>query len=158
MDTAYTSLSSLVVDDDDFQTKVNFFFKELQDLGVDDEGLQNIGKQLIVLSSEHVTAKISLLMDKDEFEKWKEFVKTGPNTAQQALVMNKFLEKKIGKDMDTVHGEVTGELMNNILESIRENRELSVQISKLNDEQIKEALELLEKKDFEKLNSLLDIN
>lgn len=158
MNTAQNTVSSLKVDDDPLQTKVNLFFKELQDLGISEEGIKNIGEQLIVLSSEHFTAKISLLMDEEEFSKWQEYVDAGANTAQQALVLNKYLEEKIDKDIDTVHTEIMESLMLNILNGIRENRELSIKISQLDDKQIKEALELLDKGDFAKLDSFLNIN
>jgi hypothetical protein len=158
MDTAPKSVSSLVVDDDPLQTKVNLFFKELQDLGVQEEGLKNIGEQLIALGSEHLMAKISLLMDEEEFEKWKDFVDAGANEAQQALVMNKFLTEKTGKDFDTFHTEILEELMSSILNSVREHKDLSIKISNLNDEQTKEALEYLNNEDFGKLNALLNIN
>jgi hypothetical protein len=103
-------------------------------------------------------AKISLLMDEEEFEKWKDFVDAGANEAQQALVMNKFLTEKTGKDFDTFHTEILEELMSSILNSVREHKDLSIKISNLNDEQTKEALEYLNNEDFGKLNALLNIN
>jgi hypothetical protein len=158
MNTAPNSVSSLVVNDDPLQTKVNFFFKELQDLGVPEEGLKNIGEQLIVLTSEHLMAKISLLMDEEKFAEWQKFVDSGANEAQQALVMDKYLKEKTGKDLDTFHTEIMEELMNGILDSIREHKDLSIKIANLDDEQTKQALEYLNSEDFEKLNTLLNIN
>lgn len=156
MDTAQQSLSSLIVEDDELQTKVNLFFKELQDLGISNEHIQTIGQQLIVLSTDHLTAKIDMLMDEDEFEKWKKFVDTGPNAAQQALILNKFLKKKINKDLDTLQLEISETLMKNILSSLQERRDWVVKISKLNDQEIEEATRLLESSDFAKLEDLLN--
>jgi hypothetical protein len=156
MDTAQQSVSSLIVEDDELQTKVNLFFKELQDLGVSDKQIEAIGQQLIVLSTDHLTAKIDMLMDKDEFEKWKKFVDTGPNAAQQAIILNKFLKKKINKDLDSLQLEIADTLMKNILNSLQERRDLVVKISKLNDQEIEEATRLLESSEFAKLDNLLN--
>lgn len=156
MDTAQKSLSSLTVEDDELQTKVNLFFKELQDLGISHEQIETIGQQLIVLSTDHVTAKIDMLMDEDEFEKWKKFVDTGANAAQQAIVLNKFLKKKIDKDLDTLQLEIADSLMKNILNALQERRDLVVKISKLNDKEIEEATRLLESSEFTKLEKLLN--
>jgi hypothetical protein len=72
--------------------------------------------------------------------------------------MNKFLTEKTDKDLDTFHTEILEELMNSILNSVREHKDLSIKISNLNDEQTKQALEYLNNEDFEKLNALLNIN
>jgi hypothetical protein len=156
MDTAQQSLSSLVIEDDKLQTKVNFFFKELQDLGLSNEQIEVIGQQLIALSTDHLTAKIDMLMNEEEFEKWKKFIDTGPNTAQQAIVINKFLQKKVGKDVDALQLEIADTLMKNILNSLQERRDFVAKISKLNDQELEEATKLLNNNQFEKLDNLLN--
>ncbi len=156
MDTAQKSLSTLVVDDDILQTKVNLFFRELQDLGIQEEQIKAIGEQLIVLVSDHVIVKVKLLMSDEEWEKWKKFVDTGANSAQQAIVLDKLLNKKISKSFDDLNTEIADELMQNILESIRNRKDLAIKLSKLTDEEVVQATTLLEEGKFDELDALLN--
>jgi hypothetical protein len=132
------------------------FLKEIVDLGVPQDQIQKLGEVLVALASEHLTAKISMLMDEEEFNNWKAFIDAGANSAQQMLVIDKLLQKKTQKTLEELQVEIAGELMDNILTNLKERQEYTEKISKLTEQEAAQALEYLNRKEFKKLDDLLN--
>jgi hypothetical protein len=150
MDSAPQNLSSLIDNNDDLlQKKLDSFIKELQYLGLSQEQIENLVMSLSSTATKQTMAKISSVMSEDDWDKWKKFVDTGPNTAQQIMVMNTFLEKKINKDLETIHSEIIDGLIENTLEEIASTKDLSLKVSQLTPEEIEKAKKLLDEGDYD---------
>jgi len=137
------------------EEKLVSFFETLKSLGISDEKIKEIGGGLVTISNTSILAKISSLMDEEEFNKWKEFVDTGANTAQQIVVMNAFLNRK-GHSLESITDTVLETLMKNTLDEIKITSDLRSKVGKLHDEEVKLANKLLDENRFDELDKLLE--
>ncbi|MFA5634014.1 MAG: hypothetical protein WCY00_00290 [Candidatus Dojkabacteria bacterium] len=156
MDSAQQSLSSLVQDSDLLEEKLKTFTSNLQNLGFNDEQIETLVFSLSTTSIKQTLAKISALMNDEEFSKWKDFVDSGANSAQQLLVLNKFLLNKTNKDLETINSEIMDSLIKDTLEEIVNTKDLHIKISQLSEQEIDKAKELLEAGDYEGVDRIIN--
>lgn len=157
MDAAPQNMSSLIQSDRDLlQEKLDSFVKELQGLRLTAEQIETIITSLTSTATKQTMAKISSLMDDEEFEKWKAFVDTGANTAQQLVVLNRLLLNKTDKDLDTLHMEIVDSLIKNTLSDIANIKDLNLKISNLSPEQVEKAKQLLDDGDYEGADKIIN--
>ncbi|PKN02999.1 hypothetical protein CVU76_03160 [Candidatus Dojkabacteria bacterium HGW-Dojkabacteria-1] len=157
MDAAPQNMSSLIQNDGDLlQEKLDSFVKELQGLGLTAEQIETIITSLTATATKQTMAKISSLMDDEEFENWKNFVDTGANTAQQLVVLNRLLLNKTDKDLDTIHMEIVDGLIKNTLSDIANIKDLNLKISNLSPEEVEKAKQLLDDGDYEGADKIIN--
>lgn len=139
------------------EQKIVGYINTLKDLNISDEKITEIAGYLTSTANLQILAKISSLMDEEEFEKWKTFIDTDPepNVAQQLIVMNAFLKRKANLSIEDITNEILESLMRNSLDEIKWNSELRQKISKLNPEDVKLAQKLLENEEYAELDKLL---
>ena len=148
MDAAQQNTASLVTNDDLLQTKIDAFVKNLKDMGLTQEQTETIAMSVATTSTQQTLAKISALMSEEDFEKWKAYVDTGPNTAQQLIIMNRFLINRTKKDLETLQSEIIDALIKNTLDDISHAKDLRIKISQLSSEEAVKAKELLDAGDY----------
>ena len=97
-------------------------------------------------------------MDDSDWSKWKAFVDSTPtpNVAQQLIIMNKFLEDRTGKSLETLHLEILDSLLKDTLDQIQQRRDMAIKVSKLSDEQIDTVNEALDNEEFDKADDILN--
>lgn len=157
MDAAPQNMSSLIQNDGDLlQEKLDSFIRELQSLGLNEEQIETIATSLTATATKQTMAKISALMDEQEFENWKNFVDTGANTAQQLVVLNRLLLNKTDKDLDTIHMEIVDGLIKNTLSDIANIKDLNLKISNLSPEEVEKAKQLLDDGDYEGADKIIN--
>ena len=157
MDAAPQNMSSLIQNDGDLlQEKLDSFIRELQSLGLNEEQIETIATSLTATATKQTMAKISSLMDDEEFENWKNFVDTGANTAQQLVVLNRLLLNKTDKDLDTIHMEIVDGLIKNTLSDIANIKDLNLKISNLSPEEVEKAKQLLDDGDYEGADKIIN--
>lgn len=157
MDAAPQNMSSLIQNDGDLlQEKLDSFIRELQSLGLNEEQIETIANSLTATATKQTMAKISALMDEQEFENWKNFVDTGANTAQQLVVLNRLLLNKTDKDLDTLHMEIVDGLIKNTLSDIANIKDLNLKISNLSPEEVEKAKQLLDDGDYEGADKIIN--
>lgn len=149
MNAAQQNMSSLIQNDDVFQQKLTSFIKNLSDLGLNQEQVETIAGNISVTATEQTIAKISALMDDDDFNKWKAFMDTGPNTAQQLIVLNKFLMDKSNKDLEAINNEIIDSLLKDTLVEVSKMKDLNTKISQLSPEEVAKAKALIDAGDYE---------
>lgn len=155
MDSAQQNISLMVQNSDLLESRLQSFVKNLQDFGLNDEQVSTILLSTTATANKQTLAKVSALMDGTEFEKWKDFVDSGANIAQQLLVMNKFLEGKVNKDLETIHMEIVESLIKDTLEEVANIKDLNIKISQLSPEEVEQAQKLLEAGDFEGVEKIV---
>lgn len=157
MDAAPQNMSSLIQNDGDLlQEKLDSFLRELQSLGLNEEQIETISSSLTTTATKQTMAKISSLMNDEEFENWKKFVDTGANTAQQLIVLNRLLLNKTEKDLDTIHMEIVDGLIKNTLSDIANIKDLNLKISNLSPEEVEKAKQLLDDGDYEGADKIIN--
>ena len=157
MDAAQQNMSSLIQNDGDLlQEKLDSFVKELQGLGLTGEQIETIITSLTSTATKQTMAKISSLMDDEEFERWKTFVDTGANTAQQLVVINRLLLNKTNKDLDTIHMEIVDGLIKNTLSDVANIKDLNLKVSNLSPEEVEKAKQLLDDGDYEGADTIIN--
>ncbi|MGI6423480.1 MAG: hypothetical protein ACOX0X_02620 [Candidatus Dojkabacteria bacterium] len=157
MDTASQNIASVAQNSEDIlQDKLDSFAKELRNLNLSEEQIQTVASSLVTTATKQVMAKISSLMDDKEFNNWKKFVDTGANTAQQLIVLNRLLINKTGKDLNTLHEQIIDDLIKNTLGDIASVRDLNLKVSKLSDEEVAKAQELLKQGDFDSADKVIN--
>jgi len=157
MDSAPQNLSSLIQGNTDIlQEKLNSFVQQLQYLGLDKTEIETISGGITVTATKQMMAKVSALMDEQEFEKWKIFVDTGVNNAQQLIVLNKMLINKTNKDFETIFMEIVDGLIENTLKDLARIKDLNVKVSQLSPEEIEKATQLLDSGDFQGADSIIN--
>lgn len=157
MDSAPQNLSSLIQGNTDIlQEKLNSFVEQLQYLGLDKTEIETISGGITVTATKQMMAKVSALMDEQEFEKWKIFVDTGVNNAQQLIVLNKMLINKTNKDFETIFMEIVDGLIENTLKDLARIKDLNVKVSQLSPEEIEKATQLLDSGDFQGADSIIN--
>jgi len=157
MDSAPQNLSSLIQNNEDLlQEKLNSFVKQLQYLGLDNTEIETISGGITVTATKQMMAKVSALMDEQEFEKWKIFVDTGVNNAQQLIVLNRMLINKTNKDFETIFMEIVDGLIENTLNDLARIKDLNLKVSQLSPEDVEKAKQLLDSGDFEGADSIIN--
>lgn len=156
MNPAQPDLSSLIQIDDPIQTKINLFIQSLSELGLDKDQSTDVGLNVSTTATNQTMAKISSIMEDSDWERWKAFLLTEPNTAQQIIIMNEFLKKRINKDLNTLFNEILEGVMQSTKDGIIESRDLTVKISKLPPEMVSKAQQLLDEGEFDELDNILN--
>jgi hypothetical protein len=156
MDSAQQNITSLVQNEDLLEAKMKSFVRNLQDLNLNEEQIQTLVASLSTTSVKQTLAKISALMDDEEFKKWKAFVDSGANNAQQMIVLNRFLLNKTNKDLETINSEIIDALIKDTLDEVANVRDLNIKISQLSTEEIDKAKTLLEAGDYEGVDRIIN--
>ncbi len=157
MDSAPQNISSLLQNSEDLlQEKLDSFIKQMQYLGLTNEQIETIASSITTTATKQTMGKISSLMDEKEFEKWKTFVDTGANIAQQLIVLNKFLMEKVNKDIEGIHMEIVDGLIENTLSEIANIKDLNLKVSNLSPEEVEKAKELIDAGDYEEADKLIN--
>lgn len=150
MDSAPQNMSSLLQNSEDLlQEKLDSFVKGLQYLGLTNEQIETLASTLSTTATKQTMAKVSALMNEEEFENWKNFVDTGANVAQQLVVLNRLLQNKVNKDLETIHMEIVDDLIKNTLSEVANLKDLNLKVSNLSPEEIEKAKQLIEAGDYE---------
>jgi hypothetical protein len=158
MNSAQSSIpSSLIQDDDLLEKKMKSFIRNLQDLDLNQDQIETLVFSLTTTSVNQTLAKINALMDNEELQKWKDLVDSGANTAQQLIVLNRFLLDKTNKDLETINSEIIDALIKDTLDEVANIKDLKIKISQLDSEQVKKAQELLEAGDYEGVDKIINI-
>ncbi len=157
MDSAPQNISSLLQNSEDLlQEKLDSFIKQMQYLGLTNEQIETIASSITTTATKQTMGKISSLMDEKEFEKWKTFVDTGANIAQQLIVLNKFLMEKVNKDIEGIHMEIVDGLIENTLSDIANIKDLNLKVSNLSPEDVERAKGLIDAGDYEEADKLIN--
>ncbi len=157
MDSAPQNISSLLQNSEDLlQEKLDSFIKQMQYLGLTNEQIETIASSITTTATKQTMGKISSLMDEKEFEKWKTFVDTGANIAQQLIVLNKLLMEKVNKDIEGIHMEIVDGLIENTLSEIANIKDLNLKVSNLSPEEVEKAKELIDAGDYEEADKLIN--
>ncbi|MDX9739184.1 MAG: hypothetical protein RBT33_02380 [Candidatus Dojkabacteria bacterium] len=157
MDSAPQNISSLLQNSEDLlQEKLDSFIKQMQYLGLTNEQIETIASSITTTATKQTMAKISALMNEEEFEKWKTFVDTGVNIAQQLIVLNKFLMEKVNKDIEGIHMEIVDGLIENTLSEVANIKDLNLKVSNLSPEDVEKAKELIDAGDYEEADKLIN--
>lgn len=157
MDSAPQNISSLLQNSEDLlQEKLDSFIKQMQYLGLTNEQIETIASSITTTATKQTMAKISALMNEEEFEKWKTFVDTGVNIAQQLIVLNKLLMEKVNKDIEGIHMEIVDGLIENTLSEIANIKDLNLKVSNLSPEEVEKAKELIDAGDYEEADKLIN--
>lgn len=157
MDSAPQNISSLLQNSEDLlQEKLDSFIKQMQYLGLTNEQIEIIASSITITATKQTMGKISSLMDEKEFEKWKTFVDTGANIAQQLIVLNKLLMEKVNKDIEGIHMEIVDGLIENTLSEIANIKDLNLKVSNLSPEEVEKAKELIDAGDYEEADKLIN--
>lgn len=157
MDSAPQNISSLLQNSEDLlQEKLDSFIKQMQYLGLTNEQIETIASSITTTATKQTMGKISSLMDEEEFEKWKTFVDTGANIAQQLIVLNKFLMEKVNKDIEGIHMEIVDGLIENTLSDIANIKDLNLKVSNLSPEDVERAKGLIDAGDYEEADKLIN--
>ncbi len=156
MDSAQQNISSLIQDGDLLEKKMQSFARNLQDLDLNEEQIQTLVASIATTSTKQTLAKISALIDDEEFNKWKDFVDSGANNAQQLIVLNRFLINKTNKDLETINSEIIDALIKDTLDEVANVKDLTIKISQLTPEEVNKAKELLEAEDYEGVNRIVN--
>ncbi|MFA5623117.1 MAG: hypothetical protein WC981_02715 [Candidatus Dojkabacteria bacterium] len=157
MDSAPQNISSLLQNSEDLlQEKLDSFIKQMQYLGLTNEQIETVASSITTTATKQTMAKISALMNEEEFEKWKTFVDTGVNIAQQLIVLNKLLMEKVNKDIEGIHMEIVDGLIENTLSEIANIKDLNLKVSNLSPEEVEKAKELIDAGDYEEADKLIN--
>lgn len=157
MDSAPQNISSLLQNSEDLlQEKLDSFIKQMQYLGLTNEQIETIASSITTTATKQTMAKISALMNEEEFEKWKTFVDTGVNIAQQLIVLNKLLMEKVNKDIEGIHMEIVDGLIENTLSEVANIKDLNLKVSNLSPEDVEKAKELIDAGDYEEADKLIN--
>lgn len=157
MDSAPQNISSLLQNSEDLlQEKLDSFIKQMQYLGLTNEQIETIASSITTTATKQTMAKISALMNEEEFEKWKTFVDTGVNIAQQLIVLNKLLMEKVNKDIEGIHMEIVDGLIENTLSEIANIKDLNLKVSNLSPEDVERAKGLIDAGDYEEADKLIN--
>lgn len=156
MNSAQQNTSSLIHNEDLLEAKLHSFAKNLQDLGLNDQQVETLVMSVATTSTKQTSAKVNALMDKEDLEKWNDFVDSGPNTAQQLIVLNRFLIEKTKKDLETINSEIIDALIQDTLDEIANLKDLKIKLSQLSDEEVDKAKELLDAGDYEAVDRIIN--
>ena len=157
MDSAPQNMSSLLQNSEDLlQEKLDSFIKQMQYLGLTNEQIETIASSITTTATKQTMGKISSLMDEEEFEKWKTFVDTGVNIAQQLIVLNKLLMEKVNKDIEAIHMEIVDGLIENTLSEVANIKDLNLKVSNLSPEEVEKAKALIDAGDYEEADKLIN--
>lgn len=156
MDSAQKSITSLIDGNDMLEKRLNLFIKELQDMGLNKEQIDDVITKFTSIATQQTIAKISALMDEKDWENWKKFVDTGANTAQQLIVLNRLLINKSGKDLNTINVDIIESLATTMIDDLKMANDVSLKISNLSPEDVAKAQELLDAGDFIGADQIID--
>ncbi|MHC1716953.1 MAG: hypothetical protein AB9915_03680 [Candidatus Dojkabacteria bacterium] len=156
MDSAQQNISSLIQNDDLLETKLKSFVKNLQDLGLNEEQVNTLTLSVATTATKQTLAKISALMNEEDFNKWKEFVDTGANNAQQLIVLNRLLQNKTNKDLETLNAEIIDSLIKDTLNEVTNMKDLTIKVSQLSPEEVAKAKSLLDSGDYDGVDKVIN--
>ncbi len=156
MSTAQSLVSSLFIADDAIQTKVNLFLKDLKDMGYSEEDMNNISESLMSNVEQELELRIIASMDDEDTRKWQDFVNTKPNSAQEFMILDKFLKNKIGKGLEELQNEIIVKNIDNTLEGLKLSKDIKQKISQLSEEEIDQAQQLLDQGRFEDAQKIIN--